>query len=173
MSHRKNQLNIDKHIPRQRQTNKRRTQQLSRNISIEISREEKDKREAFFLTFKMITITKIFFPLSYLGQGQDLGSLLSFSSSNALLTHKRQRYLRPEWVSKGTRCSSRDFIQESQPRIAEAASCPPKTTAQPRVGAHSHFNFMSSQLWFNRPNSANSKQIHPWPRSRTTLRLSS
>lgn len=60
-----------------------------------------------------------------------------------------------------------------QPRIAEAASGPPETTTQPRVGAHSHFSFMSLQLQFSRPNSANTKQIHPSPRNNNTPRLSS
>lgn len=53
--------------------------------------------------------------------------------------------------------------ESPKPRISRAASRPPASTAQPRVGAHSHFNFMSLQLPFNRPNSANNKQIHPGP----------
>lgn len=60
-----------------------------------------------------------------------------------------------------------------KPRIAGAACHPPETMAPPRTGACSHCNFMSLQLWFNRLNSANTKQISPWPGSSPTPRLSS
>lgn len=36
--------------------------------------------------------------------------------------------------------------ESPQPRIAGTASHPPETSAEPRVGACSHFNFMSLQL---------------------------